>query len=487
MGGGLSHVFILGPLGPFQAIPVDPDESLAPGAYTAVVAPNGDVGLTWRTRWPMSGGAVAATDHVSATEVLVPYVARNADGATSLISILSTNVEARQSVTVTVRGSAETGRSVEVTYSLMPGGSTTLDLGQDTAFMPLGDGFVGSAVIRGEFPVVVDALVDVQGSENGVMSFEGSSADAAWGSGIAPLVAHEAGLVPDQDGSPVLSSSIAVMNPGSEPADVRIRYRGVTGETGCADEIFEGPDVSVPAGSAVVISQSDSSSGLPHGCLGSATVSSESDVVATAVLRSQKGLAAAYNLLPTNLASERVLFPRFRKDADGVTSLTAVANVGQTQADVVVNLGDDSGDPLGVCASCSLSIPPDDTRLLWLASASDVADGSSGELVLESTGRSVAVMVEVPLDSDWDMTAVQGQSATDDHRSHWLPAWWNNATRPTPESSVTWTATATDTTPDDTPTATSSQETPDVTPSATSHGPGSSRTFLPRVLKGSRH
>ena len=218
------------------------------------------------------------------------------------------------------------------------------------------DTFIGSMRITSDQPLTAWATVFIEDSP-ATYAFEAQPVEAAAEVLFAPLIRRrQMGLY---------DTAISVVNPNADPVDVTVTYYGQGGT--CVDKVIVhgGGPKTIVGHSSEVFGQSffDRENGLPDGCLGSATISSEGGGV-LAIVNDTKNFtreAAAYNAISRADGSEVILLPLARdRHIDGFELTTGfqVMNIGSEVTTVTVTYVNHDGSLRGGCSGCIGSIPP---------------------------------------------------------------------------------------------------------------------------------
>lgn len=201
-------------------------------------------------------------------------------------------------------------------------------------------------------PVAVQHFVNDDGFPRAVYAHEGVSVDTAAPRLYAPLLRN------DFYGT----SSIAVFNPGSQAADVAIRYLPSPLTPACAGESLHGGHrFTLAAGGSAVFDQGNTGlqptgdSGLPKRCLVGAIIeSSDGRLMATVVGQDlRKGgsspgyrTAASYRAFSDADGALKVALPLYRKTHAGNLNLSTgiqVMNISAATANIVLEFPGPSG------------------------------------------------------------------------------------------------------------------------------------------------
>ncbi|MEO8084591.1 MAG: DUF5719 family protein, partial [Ardenticatenales bacterium] len=340
---------------------------------------------TVRTRhaWPATGGwAIDApggesygVDGADTADVWVPLAVAAYHGATSVVTIQNGQIgPPSEQVSGTFHVAAlALGRSVPdvvADYTIPAGGSTTIDLGSDPAFVTLrpnaDGGFLGALRITSDHLTAVHAMIDIDGAE-GVADFAGVPASSASTELFVPL-AHAA-LSDDPSLGPD-ATQLAVVNTRPAAAEVHVSYVGVGGT--CTGRSFAHEAATLAGGSMALFDQGDATglvtgpSGLPAGCIARALVMASQPVVATLFERQSRGsrtLAAATDALTLADGASpggALVVPWFADDGDNnaLSSDLFIMNIDSQTASVRIDLARPDGARVDCGDACRRLVEP---------------------------------------------------------------------------------------------------------------------------------
>jgi hypothetical protein len=378
------------------------------GPYAAIVHSDREVGLLTRTEWRDSHAAAWSTNATPSFDTIVPLVEKDVAGATTVVSVQNANPEDPQPVEVLVADAA-TGEPVRTFTATIPAGTSVwLDLGSHPELSDLPYGFRGTMRLRADGRVAAAAVGDVEDTPLAAYTFNGQPVEAASTRLVAPFV--RAG---DE------ASRLAVANPGPGVADVTVRYGGLGG---CAGQSFVhgGGSHRLPAGAGLVFAQGargrslpTGPSGLPDGCVASATVESTAPLIGAVVVES--GLpgspagappdrAAAYEALAAEAAGTSVFLARVWNQftAYRLTSAVAVVNVGSRPATATLEISltpfrNGPGGRVDPCASCTVQLDPGEAHLWYAPAMPEWRSDSFGSGTVRSSEPVVAVVLDTSL------------------------------------------------------------------------------------------
>lgn len=316
-------------LAPFQPNLVSLPQvvSLTKGAYAMVAATDRRISTLTITSWQFRG-AVAYGDLEPSTAVIVPFVARGYVGQTSIVNIQNTDPAAPATVTFEAMPSGSTTPALSTPFTIPAGTSISLVLDTDPAFDALPDGFMGWIRLTSAVPVAAVAFTDVAAQAKNVYAVAGIPESMAAAALAAPFVVNAVG------GG---TSAIAVLNPGTGPADVAITYHGAGGT--CAGQTIAHDTATIGAGVVASFYQGDFPSAvtgrshLPEGCAAAATITATAPVIALAnVANTQQASSAAYPALRSEEAGRQVILPLYRRDYLGDTEVHVINPSGNVTA-----------------------------------------------------------------------------------------------------------------------------------------------------------
>lgn len=342
---------------------------LANGAYSMVVTADRPIAALARTDWEATRAAGIYSSVMPGREVVLPLVVAGYHGQTSLVSIQNTDVTAAQTVHVEVRAMGAGTSSAQADLTVAPGASVTIDFERDADFRLLQQaapgGFIGWMRVAGTAEVAVQSFIDVTASPKAVYAFEGIPTGRLATELVAPLVRKRQATVIG-----TFDTGIAVVNPGSAAATVRVRYDGSAGS--CAGQSFDEAPVDIAPGDGATIYQGGSAA-LPAGCVASARLSSTQPVAAVVLDAMDYTVqGAAYTAVPLSDAARTTVLPLVRRQHTPrrLTTGIQLTNPGDTPARVDLAFADHLGAPSTTCgAACAVVVPARGSRTLFPSGA----------------------------------------------------------------------------------------------------------------------
>jgi len=366
------------------------------------------------------GAAAAYVAPESGTDLIVPMALIDYFGASTSLAVQNAS-DAPTTVRVALHGVGRSSASRRPSpVVLQPGASVGYRLGTDIDFAAVPpntpDGFVGWLRVTADRPVAAMAVVDESGSDRKAYTISGVPIASASRTGLAPAFL---------DGYGGVRSQVLLFNPADTDVEARLVLRAVGGldtDTSCELPPTGEMAATVPALGIARLGLGGDGPERP-GCVFSARVEADGDVIASAVLERGSGpdgmsdAAAAYPLRDPGAASVRVALPRVRFDLTGPSSRVFAMNVGTEPADVRLRLWDGTGAELSGCGgACEAPVPAgggyawrldDIARELGLAEARPLV----GSAELESDAGIVAAVVDDPADQPVDLQAFIGVAA----------------------------------------------------------------------------
>jgi hypothetical protein len=393
-----------------------PGTTLPTGAYAAIINADRQIAAIARTDWPASGGAAIYSNVLPGTEIALPLAVRNFQGQASLVSIQNTDTTAQASVQVEVIETGQATPAVTQSYNIPLGTSITLDLGEDTEFAALGDGFLGSMRVTSATEIGVQSFVDITTSDKAVYAFEGVPADMAAATLYAPLFRAQQYPRPGDPGSGRLDTGISVVNPGSSAVDVNLTYYGAGGS--CAGENVTSPTVNIAAKSSYVFWQGDlTGQRLKADCYGAAVINASGGEVLAIVNDAQNynQTSAAFNAVGASQGATTVALPLYRRaHANGLTTGISVMNIGSGQAQITVAFNENRGGqsvPVTCTSDCTQTVGPNQTAIFWPGAISALPDGTFGSATVQSTQPVAVIVNDVNVLGAVDMATYNGIKA----------------------------------------------------------------------------
>lgn len=378
------------------------------GIYAAHLSADRPVGALVRTRWNDVGAAGIGNASRPGRDIVVPWVANNHRGLRSVVTVQNTDGSLVAAATLTFQDAATGRRIGPLTRGIPANGAVSVALNgaREIDLLQLPDGFAGSLAVQADRPVAVQVFTEWQGSRFGMADTEGMPVEEAATRLFAPIV-FNAG----SEGR----SWIAATNVGAMPVDLVLRYR-LSGP-GCPAAAFAngGRPIRVAAMGSVVFDQGGpwstdthhGPSGVPAGCVGSATIDAGADgrIVATVFADGADGSLAGYRALRESDGTRQVVVPNFENRHAGADMSTGIAAMNLSALPAVIELTVDvQGRPQDApCPECRQTVAPWGA-VLWspqsMASLDAIAgrygsarvrsDGRIGVVVTEASGKHMA-------------------------------------------------------------------------------------------------
>ncbi len=406
-----------------------PAEPLLPsGVFAATVRASQPVDVLTGHAWD-GGRKGAYTDAVEASaDVILPVLARRHLGQTSAIAIQSADEAAPADVVVDLNGATpgQPPRHVRTRLVIAAGGATTLVLDRAPG-IDLPDGWQGSGRITADRPVAAAVTTDNPGS-NAAYAYAAVSAGRLDGVLHAPLVVNAYPAIPGEPDAGMLTSSIAVHNPGSGPVTATVTYRASNApanQAACTGTFLhaDGLEATIDAGAVVVFSQDDvdlpptGRSRLPAGCAASATIEASGPVAAVVnVADVLGGRAAAYAASGAAQGARRVRLPRVHRETASRTTAIQVMNAGEVTATVMlsatVGVQGETPSPIACGPACTATLAPGASHQWWPPAMPAFPPGVLGSAVVEGDQPLLVVAHDVPADGRDDTSIYRGYSAT---------------------------------------------------------------------------
>lgn len=422
--GGAPMVFLRNNVAPGAAaniyLPVE--AQLSNGAYAARISANQPIGAIGRTDWTASGGAVIANASGAATELLIPWVTHNYSQQTSVIGIHNIDPASATTVRLEILRNSPTSPVATVSVELAAGGATLVDLNDHPGLDGLPDDFAGWARLSASRPIAASSFINVRGSAKGVYEIAAVPVDQAAARLSAPMALNDAALA--LSGSNHATTGISVLNPGSDPVSVSVRYLGsATGgpSNACAGQTIDhngGVAVTIPAGSIQVFYQGDTAipnsgrSGLPANCYASAVIEATGGGVLAVVnvASVNQNTSGAYAAVADAQGAERVHLPMVRREHTSGRLTTAIMaqNLGPDTAEVTLTLRDNRGVAIDCGSDCSAMIPPGGSRLWWPPAIAAWPANSYGSAQIDSDQPIAAAVDDLSLTSFHDQGVYLG-------------------------------------------------------------------------------
>lgn len=391
------------------------EPTLRNGAYAAIASADRALDCLSRTDWSSSGGSIMANASLPGTEIIVPGVVKQHDFRTSLISIQNTDTGLQARVEMSLYAGTPNPLATVTLSPVMPGTSTTIDLGRSAAFAAVPPGTLGHVRIESSSPIAVQHIVDVENSQKGVYAFEGLPLEAASSTLFAPLIHSEASA----DGSGRLAarfnSEWHLVNPGSADVQVDVSYRGTAGS--CAGQTFRQGPIVIGAGRDAVLSHVPTRGGpLPAGCTASAVLEARGGEVLGAVVdfAPAQGIAGAYTSFSQDDGGSPVYLPLFRRNHTnlGLSTAVQVMNLGNQATTVTLNLWDSSGQHR-VCAACRVDLDPQHGHAFWPDDLVEFPDKTFGAARVDADQALAIVVADVSAINATDLGIYTGLAAQD--------------------------------------------------------------------------
>jgi hypothetical protein len=419
-GGGAAVPINLPPIGPLSAYNIYlPSESkLTNGAYAAIISGDRQLAAIARTEWATSGGAALYSNVAPSTMVVLPLLAKRYVNQTSLVSIQNTDPNQQASVTVKLYQTGQSAPTLTKNYPIEKGTSITLDLGSNTDFDGIPNGFLGSMTVESATQVGVQSFVDFENSEKAVYAFEGVPEEQAADVLYAPLV---------RNGFAGATTGISVVNPGTDPVQVTVKYAGATGIGTCQGQNYSQGPATIPAGSSAVFYQAavavpiTGTSPLPVGCVGAATVESMGGNV-LAIVNDASGnpaqptTSAAYNAVSADQGAMKVALPLYRNQhtANRITTGIQAMNIGtaMARANIAFTMSDGTVISGATCgAACSQSIAAGASYTWYPPSISTLPTGRFGSAFIDSDQPLAVIVNDASLTGGMDAAIYNGIKA----------------------------------------------------------------------------
>ena len=390
------------------AVYLPAESALARGAYAAIARSDRPIDLLLRHDWPSSGAAVYENQVGPGTELVLPFVAKQYTGQTSLITIQNSNAQAQAQASVDFYMGNQTVPTASLNLAIAPGTSATIDMGKDPRLAGIPAGSTGWLRVTGDQPLALSSVVDIETSAKGVYSVEGGPTGSLTGLQLsAPFVAN---AFSGAASAASQTTGISVLNPGDQTASVSLRYAGAAGS--CAGmQVQHGP-FDLPAKGTVVFYQGNipglptGDSGLPVGCAAGALI--EASVPVAAVVNSTDLLGAttaAVLARPLNQGSTRHSLPvvRSRHTNLALSSLVQAHNPGPLAAQVTLRMKLWNGQEVTCPVACIRTIPAGGAAQWDLAALVDVPENSYGSAWLSSDQPVHASVLETSAVMDGSM------------------------------------------------------------------------------------
>lgn len=403
----------------FEGAPTEP--GLPNGVYTVVARADRPIRAVARADW-REGGAAMHGDALPATDIILAPVVKGWSGVSSVIAIQNTDEQQTATVTLTL-----SYQSTEMRHTLqIPAAqSAIIETNKDSAFALVPSGTIGSIRLHATVPVAALLLED---GEIGVAAIEGIPVDAAAARLSVPAFGYRLAPGPDTtSGGGVFDSLLFLVNPGATATEVDVVFRGRTrpceGQTLAMRRFVVGAGQWFgigPGGGWIV------PSGLPAGCLASASIQTDGGTVVASVLdsfataqfggRLGPSLIHGYGALPVAAGDTTVYLPAVRRRYSQHLLSTAVhvVNTAGAPAHATLTLRGPDGVALAACAGCRVAIEAGAGFTWWPQQIAGLADGWIGSAVVTSDLPVVAIAVDQSATGTWDSASYAGLSGRDD-------------------------------------------------------------------------
>ncbi len=418
------------------------ESRLTNGRYASIISADRLIATLERTVWNATGASTLGSQSEPGTDVVLPWVVKAAGGMTSIVSAQNTDPSRSSTAQFSIYPAGDAAPVVTFDRDIPPGTSVTLDFGgmRNGELVRLPAGFVGHLRVRAATPVAVQSFVDWETVQKGVAAFEGVPAHRAAEELYAPLVYNLAA-----NGK----TWIAVANPGSQDVDVTVTYRARGHRCPATPIVHGGGAHRIPAGAMLVFDQRPDQipppppgiSGLPAGCVGSATIEATGGgkvvaaVVATGAVNTS---LAAYT--PGGLADggRLMLLPLYRNrhTAAGISTGIAAMNLGSAPTTAILEVYDSTGKLIATpCPECAQTIAPLDMYAWDPPSMPSMQPylGSYGSAKVRADQPLAVVVNEASGNGSMDASMYTGIAAVDDPVATPSPGGTPAAT-PTPTS-----------------------------------------------------
>lgn len=341
---------------------------VAKGAHAGIASGDAAIGTLTLTSWSGSLAQTIHDDAAPATDIVVPWVVKGADGQNTIVAVQNHDAAASADVRITL--TAWDGTAVaSVDRTVGPGTSILLDIGRDPAFAAAPIGFMGTLRARAATRIAATALIDYEHSRLGIAGFNGEPAVSAATTLLVPLARHHAPVDPARPAAGWNETRIAIANPGAADVDVTARFTGVGGT--CADEVHMTTEPAmIPADGVALFDLA--APGVPEGCAVAARFDATGGVLGVAfdTVEAAAGsivrTAAAYNIFRGSDAARTTPLPIVRRVHTTLNLSTdiAVMNPGTAPAAVEVEVFDARlNTVIGCGAPCAATIAPGATHL----------------------------------------------------------------------------------------------------------------------------
>ena len=408
-GGSASSVFM----------PTVPD--LPNGRFAGVVHTDQPSAVLTALMFPLSSGLAVDEPATAATDIVLPFAQLGFQGHNALVTIQNVDLAASSTFDATLYDDAGMPAAT-LTRSLMPGDSTTLDLGREPQLAGVPTGFIGSLRFRSATNIAVSSLVDIESSPQAVYSFNGEPAVLAASDAYVPVFhARSAPSTIDAAPDAEQSTRIAVVNPGVDAVDVTLAYAGNQGSCVGRSSVHGGHSYAIPPNGQAVFDQgpggaglATGASGLPAGCGGVARITAHGGSILAAAVNMASSLgvvqaADAISAFRAPDAARQVYLPLFRKAFVGFTTSATALNLGSESASVELQTKTGwVGQDTGCGAGCLASIGPGEAITFDAAGLADLAANSNGSATITSDQPIVVAVEDVLRGYRGDMAGYRG-------------------------------------------------------------------------------
>jgi hypothetical protein len=358
------------------------------GAYAGIVSSDRAIALTTRCTWPTSGGAVHDVASVPSTELWSPFLRGGLLSENSLVTIQNTDTTGMMVVDLAVVDGGPP--LLELSYSILPGSSISIDAGRDPSFLSIPPDVEGAALrLMSETPMSAHLIIDSESSDRGVADAPMQPAEYAASTLWMPRIRRAQG----NDGT-----RIFVVNPGSVAASAMLEVTGTGGS--CDQSQFELGPFDVPAHAATQIDVAAEDSTVPEGCAASGVLTSMVPVLAT-VLESDDGALAGYAALDAAAmdvasAADLLYAPRWSKGSVQVaSSVLDIMNPGTSAVTVTLTPLDGLGQPVECRDGCSINLEAGAGAFVGAVDLdTDLAHGVMGSLHVQASEPIVGVVAD---------------------------------------------------------------------------------------------
>jgi hypothetical protein len=300
------------------------------------------------------------------------------------------------------------------TYPIEKGTSITLDMGTSQDFDGLPTPFLGSITVESATPVGVQSFVDFDNSEKAVYAFEGVPSEQAAEKLFAPLFRNEF----------YGTTGISVVNPGTSPVQVTVKFAGSLG--GCGGQNFSQGPATIAAGSSLVFYQGNSAvpgsgtSPLPKNCAGAATIEATGGQV-LAIVNDASGnpgapaTSAAYNAVSADQGAKNVALPLYRNEhtpariTTGIQAMNITADVARTTISFTSDGTVIEGATCG--PECSKTIAAGGSYTWYPPSISTLPKGKYGSAFIKSDQALAVIVNDASLSNTFDAAIYNGIKA----------------------------------------------------------------------------